>query len=117
MSSTAVRPAPAADLIARLVDDLRAGKPAGVARAVSVVENHRPGFDRLLAAVHPELGTLEDFRHFVGAAKGHGMEVALDLAVQASRGAVRIQTGRVANYAFAMIIGLVVFVSLFLFGR
>jgi NADH-quinone oxidoreductase subunit L len=42
---------------------------------------------------------------------------AADLAVQASRGAVRIQTGRVANYAFAMIIGLVVFVSLFLIGR
>ena len=35
-------------------------------------------------AVHPELGTLEDFRHFVGAVKEHGMEVALDLAVQAS---------------------------------
>ncbi|MFZ4407017.1 MAG: NADH-quinone oxidoreductase subunit L [Paracraurococcus sp.] len=42
---------------------------------------------------------------------------AADLAVQVSRGAVRIQTGRVANYAFAMIIGLVVFVSLFLIGR
>ena len=39
------------------------------------------------------------------------------LAVEASRGAVRIQTGRVANYAFAMIIGLVVFISLFLIGR
>ncbi|TDH63884.1 NADH-quinone oxidoreductase subunit L [Dankookia rubra] len=42
---------------------------------------------------------------------------AADLAVQVSRGAVRIQTGRVANYAFAMIIGLVVFISLFLIGR
>ncbi|WP_431272662.1 NADH-quinone oxidoreductase subunit L [Dankookia sp. P2] len=42
---------------------------------------------------------------------------AADLAVQVSRGAVRIQTGRVADYAFAMIIGLVVFVSLFLIGR
>jgi len=41
---------------------------------------------------------------------------AADLAVDVSRGAVRLQTGRVANYAFAMIIGLVVFVSLFLFG-
>jgi NADH-quinone oxidoreductase subunit L len=41
---------------------------------------------------------------------------AADLAVQASRGAVRMQTGRVANYAFAMIIGLVIFVSLFLIG-
>ena len=42
---------------------------------------------------------------------------AADLAVQISRGAVRIQTGRVANYAFAMIIGLVVFISIFLIGR
>jgi NADH-quinone oxidoreductase subunit L len=41
---------------------------------------------------------------------------AADLAVQAARGAVRIQTGRVANYAFAMIIGLVLFVTLLLYG-
>ena len=41
---------------------------------------------------------------------------AADLAVEAARGAVRIQTGRVANYAFAMIIGLVFFVSLFMLG-
>ena len=32
-----------------------------------------------------------------------------------ARGAVKLQTGRVANYAFAMLIGLVVFVSLFLY--
>jgi NADH-quinone oxidoreductase subunit L len=41
---------------------------------------------------------------------------AADLAAGAARGAVRIQTGRVANYAFAMIIGLVFFVTLFMFG-
>ncbi|HKH76372.1 MAG TPA: maltotransferase domain-containing protein, partial [Rubrobacteraceae bacterium] len=35
-------------------------------------------------AVHPDLGTLEDFRHFVEAARGYGMEVALDIAIQAS---------------------------------
>ena len=33
-------------------------------------------------AVHPELGTLEDFRALVAACKEHGMEVALDFAVQ-----------------------------------
>ena len=33
-------------------------------------------------AIHPELGTLEDFRHLVGAAKAHGLEIALDLAFQ-----------------------------------
>jgi len=35
-------------------------------------------------AVHPDLGTLEDFGHFVEACRGHGMEVALDLAIQCS---------------------------------
>jgi starch synthase (maltosyl-transferring) len=35
-------------------------------------------------AVHPDLGTLEDFRHFVEATEEHGMEVALDLAIQCS---------------------------------
>jgi NADH-quinone oxidoreductase subunit L len=41
---------------------------------------------------------------------------AASLAVQASAGSVRLQTGRLANYAFTMIIGLVVFVSLLLLG-
>jgi starch synthase (maltosyl-transferring) len=35
-------------------------------------------------AVHPDLGTLDDFRHFVGSAKTHGLNVALDIAYQAS---------------------------------
>ena len=35
-------------------------------------------------AVHPDLGTLADFRHFVGEARRRGIEVALDLALQAS---------------------------------
>jgi starch synthase (maltosyl-transferring) len=35
-------------------------------------------------AVHPELGTLEDFEHFVAAAGNHGLEVALDIAFQCS---------------------------------
>jgi NADH-quinone oxidoreductase subunit L len=42
---------------------------------------------------------------------------AAGLAAGVARGAVRLQTGRVANYAFTMIIGLVIFVSLFLIGR
>jgi starch synthase (maltosyl-transferring) len=33
-------------------------------------------------AVHPELGTLEDFDHLVEAAGRHGLELALDLAFQ-----------------------------------
>jgi starch synthase (maltosyl-transferring) len=35
-------------------------------------------------AVHPELGTLEDFREFVAACQFHDMEVALDFAIQCS---------------------------------
>ncbi|HTT84756.1 MAG TPA: alpha-1,4-glucan--maltose-1-phosphate maltosyltransferase [Rhizomicrobium sp.] len=36
-------------------------------------------------SIHPELGTLEDFRALVTAAHGHGVEIALDFAVQCSR--------------------------------
>jgi starch synthase (maltosyl-transferring) len=35
-------------------------------------------------AVHPELGTLDDFRHLVEAARARGIEVALDIAFQAA---------------------------------
>jgi starch synthase (maltosyl-transferring) len=33
-------------------------------------------------AIHPQLGTIEDFDEFVAATRDHGMEVALDLALQ-----------------------------------
>jgi starch synthase (maltosyl-transferring) len=33
-------------------------------------------------AIHPELGTIEDFRYLVRAAAEHGMEIALDIAFQ-----------------------------------
>ena len=35
-------------------------------------------------AIHPDLGTLADFRAFVRAARAEGLEVALDLALQAA---------------------------------
>ncbi len=35
-------------------------------------------------AIHPDLGTIADFDHFVASATGLGLEVALDLALQAS---------------------------------
>ena len=35
-------------------------------------------------AIHPDLGTLEDFRHLVAEAREHGMEIALDIAFQCS---------------------------------
>lgn len=35
-------------------------------------------------AIHPELGTFDDFHRFVSACHEHGMEVALDFAIQCS---------------------------------
>ena len=40
----------------RLLDDFLAGRSTALARAVSIVENHRPGFDKLLGAVHGRIG-------------------------------------------------------------
>ena len=44
------------------------------------IGSERGGHD----AVHPKLGTIEDFDDFVTAARDEGMEVALDLALQAA---------------------------------
>ncbi|MEP6780726.1 MAG: methylmalonyl Co-A mutase-associated GTPase MeaB, partial [Gemmatimonadaceae bacterium] len=51
-STTAVLPAS----LEKLLIDFNAGKPAALARAVSVVENHRKGWDALLATINPNLG-------------------------------------------------------------
>jgi len=48
--------------------------------SVYAIGSDRGGHD----AVHPELGTLEDFRALAGAARDHGLEIALDFAVQCS---------------------------------
>ena len=40
----------------RLLADFSAGKTAALARAISIVENHRAGFEELLATWHPKLG-------------------------------------------------------------
>ncbi|AMW04966.1 GTPase [Gemmatimonas phototrophica] len=42
--------------IARVLEQFRAGKTAALARAVSIVENHRAGFEQILAAQHASLG-------------------------------------------------------------
>ena len=39
-----------------LLADFRAGRKAALARAISIVENHRTGADTLLGALHPSLG-------------------------------------------------------------
>jgi starch synthase (maltosyl-transferring) len=35
-------------------------------------------------AIHPDLGSLEDFRHLVNTARQHGIDIALDIAYQCS---------------------------------
>ena len=42
--------------IAKLLAAFDAGQRAALARAISIVENHRDGFDSLLAVLHPRLG-------------------------------------------------------------
>jgi LAO/AO transport system kinase len=40
----------------RLLADFTAGRKAALARAISIVENHRAGFEQLLAALHSRMG-------------------------------------------------------------
>jgi LAO/AO transport system kinase len=47
---------PAVEREERLVQDFEGGKPAALARVVSIVENHRAGFDRFLARWQPRIG-------------------------------------------------------------
>jgi len=43
-------------MIDRLLRDFSDGKRAALARAVSIVEDHRPGADAILGALHPRIG-------------------------------------------------------------
>ncbi len=43
-------------VLARILDEFDARRPAALARAVSIVENHRTGFDSLLGTLHPRIG-------------------------------------------------------------
>jgi starch synthase (maltosyl-transferring) len=52
------------------------GDPGSVYAIGSEAGGHR--------ALHPELGTLDDFRRLVAAAHDHGLEIALDFAIQCS---------------------------------
>jgi len=40
----------------RLIEDFNAGKPAALARVVSIVENHRNGFEQILGSLHSRTG-------------------------------------------------------------
>ncbi len=54
MSSSVAPARPAA--LDQLLADFDAGKSAALARVVSIVENHRPGFDEILGRLHTKLG-------------------------------------------------------------
>lgn len=67
----------------QLAADLSAGRTAAIARAVSVVENERPGFETLLATIHPRLGGA----HRIGLTgpPGAGKSTVTERLVQAFR--------------------------------
>ena len=66
-----------------LIADLAAGRTAALARAISIVENGRSGFEQLLSAVHPRLGRA----HRVGITgpPGAGKSTLAERLVQAWR--------------------------------
>jgi LAO/AO transport system kinase len=51
-----VSSAPLSPAHEKLLADFDAGKPAALARVVSIVENRRAGFEAILATLHPKLG-------------------------------------------------------------
>jgi LAO/AO transport system kinase len=63
---------------------LRAGNTAALARAISVVENERPGFERLLAEIHPSLGRAR--RIGITGPPGAGKSTLVERLVVAYRG-------------------------------
>lgn len=56
MTATSGAAAPPLDRESKLLADFDGGQKAALARAVSIVENHRVGFDRLLARLQPRIG-------------------------------------------------------------
>lgn len=56
MSDLAIHDPALPPALQRLLADFDARRPAALARAVSLVENQREGFDLLLSALHPRIG-------------------------------------------------------------
>jgi len=54
--TTAAPVRPGGAPLERLLADFDARRPAALARAVSIVENHRPGFETLLSTLHGRIG-------------------------------------------------------------
>jgi LAO/AO transport system kinase len=68
-----------------LISELVAGKTAALARAISVVENGRPGFEKLLAEVHRSLGKAR--RIGITGPPGAGKSTLVERLVSAYRSA------------------------------
>src|SRR4051812_50181691 len=68
-----------------LISELVAGKTAALARAISVVENGRPGFERLLAEVHRSIGKAR--RIGITGPPGAGKSTLVERLVSAYRAA------------------------------
>lgn len=66
-----------------LVADLRARKVPAIARAISLVENARPGFEELLSTIHPGLGRAQ--RIGITGPPGAGKSTLTEQLVQAYR--------------------------------
>src|SRR6185437_4502995 len=66
-----------------LVADFEAGKSAALARAVSVVENHRAGYDELMTRLHPHIGRAQ--RLGITGPPGAGKSTVTNLIVQSLR--------------------------------
>ncbi len=71
----------------RLLAEFDAGKPSALARAVSIVENHRAGYDALMTALHSRIGRAK--RLGMTGPPGAGKSTITNLLVQSlrSRGA------------------------------
>jgi LAO/AO transport system kinase len=69
----------------RLLTDLTAGRPAALARAITMVENGRPGFEQLLASVHQRLGRAH--RIGITGPPGAGKSTLTEALVRAYRSA------------------------------
>lgn len=70
---------------AALIADLTSGRTAAIARAVSIVENERAGFETLLSGLHPRLGGAH--RIGITGPPGAGKSTVTERLVQAFRAA------------------------------
>lgn len=66
-----------------LVADFEAGKSAALARAVTIVENHRAGYDELMTRLHPHIGRAQ--RLGITGPPGAGKSTVTNLIVQSLR--------------------------------